>query len=67
MINHTSGITEFRANDNNTLIIAELPDGWAVMLTIVNRISGERHSITLPIGAAHDAGRTLCSTAQVDH
>jgi hypothetical protein len=40
------------------LIIAELPDG-SVMLTMINTITHERHSITMRCTEAHAAGNTL--------
>ena len=49
------GIAEFLAEGSNKLIVAELPDG-SVMLTMVNTITHERHSITMRRTAAHDAG-----------
>jgi hypothetical protein len=52
------GIAEFIAHGHDRLIIAELPDGH-VMLTIVNAITSERHSITMPRTEAHAAGYTL--------
>jgi hypothetical protein len=52
------GIAEFLAEGLHKLIIAETPDGH-VMLTMVNTITHERHSITLPRTEAHTAGNTL--------
>ena len=39
------GVAEFLAEGPEKLIVAELPDGH-VMLTMVNTITHERHSIT---------------------
>ena len=52
------GIAEFLAEGPDKLIIAELPDGH-VMLTMVNTITHERHSITMRRTEAHVAGTTL--------
>ena len=52
------GIAEFLAERSDKLIIAELPDG-RVMLTMVNTITGERHSIIMRRTEAHVAGTTL--------
>jgi hypothetical protein len=52
------GVAEFLAEPSDKLIIAELPDGH-VMLTMVNTITHERHSITMPRREAHAAGLTL--------
>jgi hypothetical protein len=52
------GTTEFLAEGPDKLIIAELPDGH-VMLTMVNTITHERHSITMRRSEAHAAGLTL--------
>jgi hypothetical protein len=49
------GIAEFLAEGSDKLIVAELHDG-DVMLTMVNTITHERHSITMRRTAAHDAG-----------
>jgi hypothetical protein len=52
------GIAEFLAEGPYKLIVAELPAN-AVMLTQVNTITGERHSITLSRSEAHAASHTL--------
>jgi hypothetical protein len=52
------GFAEFLADSPNKLIIAELPDGH-VMVAMVNEITSERHSITMPRTEAHAAGNTL--------
>jgi hypothetical protein len=52
------GIAEFLAEGPEKLIIAELPDG-AVMLTIADTITHERHSITMRRTEAHAAGLTI--------
>jgi hypothetical protein len=52
------GIAEFLAEGPEKLIIAELPDG-DVMLTMVNTITSERHSITMRRTEAHAAALIL--------
>ena len=52
------GIAEFLAEGSDKLIVAELPDGH-VMLTMVNTITHERHSITMRRTEAHAAGLTI--------
>jgi hypothetical protein len=58
--NQRPGIAEFLAEGGvpETLIIAELPEG-DVMLTIVNTITHERHSLTLRRTEAHAAALVL--------
>jgi hypothetical protein len=52
------GIAEFLAEGPEQLIIAELGNG-DVLLTIVNTITHERHSITMRHTEAHAAGLIL--------
>jgi hypothetical protein len=52
------GTAEFLAEGPFKLIVAELPAD-AVMLTQVNTITGERHSITLGSRTAHQAAHII--------
>jgi hypothetical protein len=57
-VNQMPGIAEFLAEGPEKLIIAELPEG-DVMLTIVNTITHERHSLALRRTEAHAAALIL--------
>jgi hypothetical protein len=57
------GIAEFLAEGSDKLIIAELPDGDA-MITVANNVTGERRSITMRRSNALKAAHVLAFVAR---
>jgi hypothetical protein len=57
------GRAEFMADGADKMIIAELPDGDAI-ITLANCITGERRSITMRRTTALEAAHTLAFVAR---